>query len=83
LCTAEVQDSVEAGASARRLESAYRPMLEERRGERYLRLDADWPRDAGLGIDVATEAAAVRLVELARRTGRRGQGPALDDLLGL
>jgi patatin-like phospholipase/acyl hydrolase len=58
-------------------------MMEDRLGDRYLRLDADWPRDAGLGIDVATEAAAARLVELARRTWRRGQGPALDDLLGL
>ena len=35
---------------------------------RYLRLDAHWPRDAGLGVDVATEEAANTLIDLAERT---------------
>jgi patatin-like phospholipase/acyl hydrolase len=43
-------------------------MMEDRLGTRYLRLDANWPADAGLGIDVATPEAATTLVELARRT---------------
>ncbi len=43
-------------------------MMEDRLGDRYLRLDADWPVDAGLGIDVATPDAMRRLKELARRT---------------
>ncbi|MCV2371334.1 CBASS cGAMP-activated phospholipase [Roseateles oligotrophus] len=45
-----------------------RAMMEDRLGERYLHLDADWPADAGLGIDVATPAAAKRLTRLARET---------------
>lgn len=43
-------------------------MVEDRLGPRYLRLDADWPPNAGLGIDVATPEAADTLRELARRT---------------
>ncbi len=43
-------------------------MMEDRLGERYLHLDAPWPRDAGLGIDVATSAAAETLIALARET---------------
>ncbi|HET9204664.1 MAG TPA: CBASS cGAMP-activated phospholipase [Burkholderiaceae bacterium] len=43
-------------------------MMEDRLGARYLRLDASWPRDASLGVDVATEAAARTLIELAERT---------------
>jgi len=43
-------------------------MMEDRLGMRYLRLDAHWPRDAGLGVDVATEEAANTLIELAERT---------------
>jgi predicted acylesterase/phospholipase RssA len=43
-------------------------MMEDRLGARYLRLDAPWPRDAGLGVDVATEAATRTLTELAERT---------------
>lgn len=43
-------------------------MLEDRLGERYLRLDADWPPDAGLGIDVATPDAADTLSALAQTT---------------
>lgn len=43
-------------------------MLEDRLGERYLRLDAEWPAQGGLGIDVATEAAMDTLGTLARQT---------------
>ena len=43
-------------------------MLEDRLGDRYLRLDADWPPDAGLGIDVATPQAVDTLSALARKT---------------
>lgn len=45
-------------------------MMEDRLGERYLRLDADWPPDAGLGIDVATPAAIATLSGLAEATIR-------------
>ena len=45
-------------------------MVEDRLGERYLRLDADWPLDAGLGIDIATPQAIKTLSELARTTLR-------------
>jgi cGAMP-activated phospholipase len=45
-------------------------MLEDRLGARYLRLDADWPVDAGLGIDVATAEASQRLAALAKGTLR-------------
>jgi predicted acylesterase/phospholipase RssA len=43
-------------------------MMEDRLGARYLRLDAPWPADAGLGIDVATSDAARVLTGLAART---------------
>jgi uncharacterized protein len=45
-------------------------MMEDRLGERYLRLDAQWPAQAGLGIDVATPQAAQVLLGLAERTLR-------------
>jgi patatin-like phospholipase/acyl hydrolase len=45
-------------------------MLEDRLGKRYLRLDADWPAEAGLGIDVATPKAVDTLSALARKTLR-------------
>ena len=45
-----------------------RAMMEARLGDRYLRLDADWPPDAGLGIDVATRQAVDTLSALARKT---------------
>ena len=45
-------------------------MMEDRLRERYLHLDADWPADAALGIDVATPAAAETLTAMARRTLR-------------
>ena len=43
-------------------------MMEDRLGDRYLRLDADWPPDACLGIDVATPQAVDMLSALARKT---------------
>lgn len=43
-------------------------MMENRLGERYLRLDATWPPQAGLGIDVATAQAADTLLQLAEQT---------------
>lgn len=52
-------------------------MLEDRLGERYLRLDADWPVKAGLGIDVATPAAARTLIALAKATLRGAPAQAL------
>lgn len=58
-------------------------MMEDRLGERYLRLDAEWPADAGLGIDVATAKAAERLADLAQRTWRQARGPVLDRFLSL
>jgi predicted acylesterase/phospholipase RssA len=45
-------------------------MMEDRLGKRYLRIDAQWPRGNGLGIDIATPAATTLLVELARKTVR-------------
>ena len=43
-------------------------MVEDRLAERYLRLDAQWPANAGLGIDVATPKAAEVLGALAGQT---------------
>jgi hypothetical protein len=43
-------------------------MMEDRLGERYLRLDAPWNIDAGLGLDVATPAAARVLSAMGLRT---------------
>ncbi|MCK7595179.1 CBASS cGAMP-activated phospholipase [Pseudomarimonas salicorniae] len=45
-------------------------MMEDRLGKRYLRLDAPWPRGKGLGIDIATPAAAELLADLARKSLR-------------
>jgi uncharacterized protein len=56
-------------------------MMQDRLGDRYLRLDADWPADAGLGIDVATGKSSDRLAELAQRTWQQARGPALDRYL--
>ncbi len=49
-------------------------MLEDRLGARYQRIDAEWPADGGLGIDVATPATATVLVQLAERTLARLSG---------
>lgn len=46
-------------------------MMEDRLGERYLRIDGEWPRDADLGIDVATPEAVEALTRLAGDTIRR------------
>ena len=43
-------------------------VMEDRLDERYLRLDAQWPAQAGLGIDVATRSAAGTLEQLALQT---------------
>lgn len=56
-------------------------MVEDRLADRYLRLDADWPVDGGLGIDVATPDAVRSLVELARRTLQAADTQALDRFL--
>lgn len=42
--------------------------MEDRLQDRYLRLDARWPAQAGLGIDIATRAAALTLTALGRET---------------
>jgi patatin-like phospholipase/acyl hydrolase len=43
-------------------------MMQDRLGDRYVRLDAPWPTEAGLGIDVATRKAVDTLTRLARQT---------------
>ncbi len=43
-------------------------MMEDRLRDRYVRLDAQWPADAALGIDVATPEAAQVLEDLAHQT---------------
>ncbi|HET9978482.1 MAG TPA: CBASS cGAMP-activated phospholipase [Burkholderiaceae bacterium] len=52
-------------------------MMEDRLGSRYLRLDAAWPADAGLGIDIATPQAARTLTGLAAQTLRAIDGKRL------
>lgn len=57
-------------------------MLEDRLGDRYVRLDAAWPVESGLGIDVATPHAQ----KLLRRLGRRTLGelvPGSLDIFGI
>ncbi|MBC7956278.1 MAG: patatin-like phospholipase family protein [Cytophagales bacterium] len=56
-------------------------MVEDRLGERYLRLDALWPTDAGLGIDVATKKATDTLNTLARHTLNEADPGRLDSFL--
>jgi patatin-like phospholipase/acyl hydrolase len=56
-------------------------MMEDRLGDRFLRLDADWVSGAGLGIDVATAAASVHLLELASKTLDDARASALDRFL--
>jgi len=43
-------------------------MMEDRLGDRYMRLDAQWPPQGGLGIDVATPAAAAMLEAMGQDT---------------
>jgi hypothetical protein len=45
-------------------------VMEDRLEERYLRIDANWPVQAGLGIDVATPEAAKTLMALGKKTLR-------------
>lgn len=53
-------------------------MMEDRLGDRYLRLDANWPVKAELGIDIATTAAAKTLSGLARDTIRKANRERID-----
>jgi hypothetical protein len=57
-------------------------MMEDRLGARYMRLDADWPTGAGLGIDIATAKAAKTLTMLAARTVRELDRKRLNFFLG-
>ena len=57
-------------------------MLEDRLGARYLRIDAEWPSDGGLGIDVATPQAIRQLAELARTSLERIDARALAAFIG-
>ena len=43
-------------------------IMEDRLADRYMRLDAPWPAQAGLGIDVATKQAAQTLTALGQQT---------------
>jgi patatin-like phospholipase/acyl hydrolase len=52
-------------------------MMEDRLGDRYLHLDARWPAEAGLGIDVATDEAAATLVALGKATVAGADFPRL------
>jgi hypothetical protein len=54
-------------------------MVEDRLGGRYLHLDGEWPREAGLGIDVATPAAIATLGRMARETMRKADRSRLMD----
>jgi len=55
-------------------------MMEDRLGDRYVRLDANWPAKAELGIDIATAAAAKTLSGLARDTIRRADRDRIERL---
>jgi predicted acylesterase/phospholipase RssA len=52
-------------------------MMEDRLGARYLRLDAPWPREAGLGVDVATVQASTLLLALAEQAVAQTPGARL------
>lgn len=56
-------------------------VMEDVLEDRYLRLDAPWPVQAGLGIDVATPAAAKALQGLGRDTIAGLDGARLDAFL--
>lgn len=56
-------------------------MMEDRLGERYLHIDASWPEDAGLGIDVATPEASQILSALARAAVDGTDSQALETFL--
>lgn len=57
-------------------------MMEDRLGPRYLRLDAEWPAPARLGIDIATADAAATLSALAERTLATTDRARLEPFLG-
>ncbi len=52
-------------------------MMEDRLGDRYLHIDGEWPRNADLGIDIATPQAVAALSKLAVDTIRRLDMPKL------
>jgi len=56
-------------------------MMEDQLGPRYLRIDAPWPVDAGLSIDVATAAAVRTLEELAEWSMRELDPAVLERFL--
>ena len=58
-------------------------MMEDRLGDRYLRIDAPWPSQAGLGIDVATPAVADVLSGLARQALAAVDAQALEPFVGV
>ncbi len=55
--------------------------MEDRLQDRFMRLDARWPAQAGLGIDVATRAAALTLTALGRETIARLDAQRLKQFL--
>jgi len=58
-------------------------MMEDRLGDRFLRLDAAWDSNAGLGIDVATPQACRHLVAAAAKTLEGARRQRIDRLLEL
>jgi uncharacterized protein len=56
-------------------------MMEDRLGDRFVRLDAAWDPAAGLGIDVATPQACRHLIAAAAKTLEGVRRPRLDRLL--
>jgi predicted acylesterase/phospholipase RssA len=57
-------------------------MMEDRLGPRYVKLDADWPVEAGLALDVATPQAVETLTRLARTTLERWPEPEIARWVG-
>ncbi|HEY9023264.1 MAG TPA: CBASS cGAMP-activated phospholipase [Burkholderiaceae bacterium] len=57
-------------------------MMADRLGDRYLRLDADWSPDAGLGVDVATPGARAHLRAQASRALAAAPAQLLEKFLG-
>jgi len=52
-------------------------MMEDRLADRYVHIDGEWPRNAELGIDIATPQAVAILTKLADDTIRRLDMPKL------
>ena len=57
-------------------------MMEDRLGDRYLHIDGEWPRNADLGIDIATPAVATLLSGLARQALAGVDTRALEPFMG-